>query len=93
MVVDDPAVLEVLYDAVGGFEFGPEAEGWTALDVAVAAGGSSRGEARRLIEQGGFRVNGQQLSDPAAGAPALIADRYWWVAVGKKRRAVGRRAG
>ncbi len=92
-VVDDPAVLDVLYDAVGGFELGPEAGAWTALDVAVAAGGSSRGEARRLIEQGGLRVNGQQLTDPEARPPALIGERYWWVALGKKRRAVGRRAG
>ena len=44
--VDDPAVLAVLYDAVGGFEFGAEAEQWTAIDIAVAAGGSSKGEAR-----------------------------------------------
>jgi tyrosyl-tRNA synthetase len=91
--VDDPAVLAALYDAVGGFEFGPEAHGWTALDIAAAAGGSSKGEARRLIEQGGFRVNGEQLTDPAAAPPALIGERYWWVAMGKKRRVVGRRAG
>ncbi len=91
--VDDPAVLEVLYDAVGGFEFGPEAEGWTAVDVAVATSGQSRGEARRLISQGGFSINGQKLTDPAAVPPALIGERYWWVAMGKKRRFVGRRAG
>ncbi len=91
--VDDPAVLAVLYDAVGGFEFGPEADEWTALDVAVAAGGSSKGEARRLIGQGGLRINGQQLTEPEAAPPALIGERYWWVAMGKKRRFVGRRAG
>ncbi len=91
--VDDPAALAVLYDAVGGFEFGAEADDWTALDVAVAAGGSSKGEARRLIGQGGFRINGQQLTDPEATPPALIGERYWWVAMGKKRRFVGRRAG
>ena len=91
--VDDPAVLAVLYDAVGGFEFGAEAESWTALDLAVAAAGSSKGEARRLIGQGGFRVNGQQLTDPDAPIPALIGERYWWVAMGKKRRFVGRRTG
>jgi tyrosyl-tRNA synthetase len=91
--VDDPAVLDVLFDAVGGFEFEAEADEWTALDVAVAASGSSRGEARRLISQGGFRINGQQSTDPAAAPPALIGERYWWVAMGKKRRFVGRRAG
>jgi len=91
--VDDPAVLAVLFDAVGGFEFGPEAGEWTALDVAVAAGGQSRGDARRLISQGGFSINGERLTDPAARPPALIEGRYWWVAMGKKRRFVGRRAG
>ncbi len=90
--VDDPAVLAVLYDAVGGFEFGPDAGTWTALDVAVAASGQSRGEARRLISQGGFSVNGERLTDPGAVPPPLIAGRYWWVAMGKKRRFVGRRA-
>ncbi len=32
-----PTVLAALYDSLGGFEFGAEADGWTALDVAVAA--------------------------------------------------------
>jgi tyrosyl-tRNA synthetase len=90
--VTDPAVLDALFDAIGGFEFGSEAGDWTALDVAVAAAGASRGEARRLISQGGFSVNGQKLTDPAAAPPAPIAGRYWWVAMGKKRRFVGRRA-
>jgi len=89
--VDDPAVLASLFGALGGFEFGAEAEEWTALDVAVAAGGASRGEARRLISQGGFSVNGEKLTDPASAVPALIDGRYWWVAMGKKRRFVGRR--
>jgi tyrosyl-tRNA synthetase len=91
--VDDPAVLASLYEAAGGFEFGAEADQWTAIDVAVAAAGSSRGEARRLISQGGFSVNGQKLADPAAALPPLIDGRFWWVAMGKKRRFVGRRSG
>jgi tyrosyl-tRNA synthetase len=91
--VDDPAVLASLYDALGGFEFGAEADGWTAIDVAIAASGQSKGEARRLISQGGFSINGQKLTDPAEAPPALIDGRYWWVAMGKKRRFVGRRAG
>jgi tyrosyl-tRNA synthetase len=90
--VADPDVLAALYDAVGGFEFGAEADAWTALDVAVAAGAGSRGEARRLIEQGGFSVNGQRISDASAAPASRIADRWWWVALGKKRRIVGRRA-
>jgi tyrosyl-tRNA synthetase len=91
--VTDPDVLASLYDSVGGFEFGPEAGGWTAIDVAVAAAGSSRGEARRLISQGGFSINGEKLTDPAAATPAPIDGRFWWVAMGKKRRFVGRRTG
>jgi len=92
-VVDDPEVLASLHQALGGFEFGPEAEAWTVLDLAVAAGGASRAEARRLITQGGLSVNGERLADPTAAPPALIAGRYWWVALGKKRRVVGRRSG
>jgi tyrosyl-tRNA synthetase len=91
--VADPQVLGSLYEALGGFEFGAEAEAWTVLDVAVAAGAGSRAEARRLVSQGGFTINGQRITDPGAAAPALIAERYWWVSMGRKRRAVGRRAG
>jgi tyrosyl-tRNA synthetase len=90
--VTDPEVLTSLYDAIGGFEFGSEADAWTAIDVAVAAAGSSRGEARRLITQGGFSINGEKLTDPAATPPALIDGRFWWVAMGRRRRLVGRRA-
>ncbi len=91
--VTDPAVLASLYESLGGFEFGAEAEGWTVLDIAVAAAGASRAEARRLISQGGFSINGNRLTDPAASPPELIDGRYWWVAMGKKRRFVGRRRG
>ncbi len=92
-VVDDPEVLASLHQALGGFEFGPEADTWTVLDLAVAAGGASRAEARRLITQGGLSVNGERLADPTASPPALIGGRYWWVSLGKKRRVVGRRSG
>jgi tyrosyl-tRNA synthetase len=90
--VEDPDVLDRLYDAIGGFEVASDADGWTVLDMAVAAGAGSRGEARRLVGQGGFSVNGQRVVDPSAGPPAPIAGRYWWVALGKKRHVVGRRA-
>ena len=90
-VVDDPEVLAALYDAVGGFEFGAEAEAWTVLDVAVAGGAGSRTEARRLISQGGLSIGGQRMTDPAAAAPSLVGGRYWWLALGRKRRIVGRR--
>ena len=91
--VDDPELLETLHAALGGFEFGPEADAWTVLDLSVAAGGGSRSEARRLISQGGLSVNGRRLDDATASPPPLIAGRYWWVALGKRRRVVGRRRG
>ena len=91
--VSDPDVLASLHGALGGFEFGPEADAWTVLEVAIAGGAESRGEARRLIAQGGLSINGQRIVDPTAAPPALIAGRYWWVALGKRRRAVGRRRG
>jgi tyrosyl-tRNA synthetase len=89
--VDDPALLESLYEALGGFEFGPSAEAWTVLDLAVAAGAGSRAEARRLVSQGGLTVNGTRQADPAAAPPPPLSGRYWWVALGRKRRVVGRR--
>jgi tyrosyl-tRNA synthetase len=90
--VTDPGTLEALFEALGGFEFGPEAEAWTALDLAHAAGAAgSRSEARRLVSQGGLTVNGRRLTDPTERPPAPIAGRYWWVAIGRKRRVVGRR--
>jgi tyrosyl-tRNA synthetase len=92
--VTDPDDLADLFEALEHFDVGPEADGWTVLDVAVAAGAGSRGEARRLIGQGGFSINGQRLIEPTAAPPEPITGRYWWVALGKKRRVVGRlRAG
>jgi tyrosyl-tRNA synthetase len=89
--VDDPDVLASLHEALGGFDFGTEAEAWTVLDLAAAAGGGSRSEARRLITQGGLSINGERHADPSAAPPPLISGRYWWVALGRKRRVVGRR--
>ena len=65
----------------------PEEEPRTAVDVAVAAGAAaSRGEARRLIEQGGLTLNGRPASDPSApvGVTDLLADRYLLLRRGKR---------
>ena len=62
--------------------FGPESP---ALDLVTASGlAKSRGEARRLIQQGGVTVNGRRLGgvDEAAGAP--LDAGYYWVSRGKK---------
>jgi tyrosyl-tRNA synthetase len=68
-------LLEVLEDA-------PSCDapiGQPVVDVAVAAGvAKSRGEARRVIEQGGLYLNNRRVQDPEASlSPAdLIHGRY-----------------
>jgi tyrosyl-tRNA synthetase len=70
------------------FELATSALG-SAVEFAVAAGvASSNGEARRLIQQGGLRVNDERVSDPAGPVPAAIEGAYF-VRAGK-RRLVGR---
>jgi tyrosyl-tRNA synthetase len=44
----------------------------------------SKGEARRLIQQGGLYVNGQRVPSPAAPLGAPLAGGYYWVRSGKK---------
>ena len=57
----------------------------SAIEFAVAAGiASSNGEARRLITQGGLRVNDERVTDPTAPVPAAI-DGAFFVRAGKKR--------
>ena len=56
MVFDDVPAIEVDAAALG--------EGLSHVDVAVRVGlASSRGEATRLIKQGGLYVNDQRVSD------------------------------
>ncbi len=62
----------------------------SAVDLAVAAGAaSSRSEARRLVEQGGFTVNDVRVSDPAAAIPAG-PDGTLRLRIGKKKVLFGR---
>ena len=57
----------------------------SAIEFAVAAGiASSNSEARRLIAQGGLRVNDERVTDPTAPVPAAI-DGAFFVRAGKKR--------
>ena len=64
--ITDPESLRRLYESSGGFTFQPE---WLAAGTAVllaeTALSASRGEARRLIANGGVTVNGQRVTDPA----------------------------
>lgn len=57
--------------------------GITALDVALASGAlKSKSEARRLIEQGGFEVNGAQKKNPAE---TLVLRGGEMARIGKKK--------
>jgi tyrosyl-tRNA synthetase len=82
-------------------ELQPELEPWewdasapaaTVLDLAVASGAyGSRGDARRGIEQGGFSVNDERVTDVSAAPPAPIAGEFYVLRTGKKRYLIGRR--
>jgi tyrosyl-tRNA synthetase len=61
-----------------------------AVDAVVAAGlGKSKGEARRLLSQGGITMNGAPLAvDAALAAADVLAGRYLWLRRGKKTDAI-----
>ncbi|HXG26567.1 MAG TPA: tyrosine--tRNA ligase [Candidatus Binatia bacterium] len=88
----DPAVLARLHAGTRGFQVTP-ADGLTAAAALADAGVvPSRGEARRLIQNGGLTINGTQLTDPNAPLPEPIAGEWWDVRIGKRRRQIGRLA-
>jgi tyrosyl-tRNA synthetase len=90
--ITDPESLRRLYESSGGFTFQPE---WLAAGTAVllaeTALSASRGEARRLIANGGVTVNGQRVTDPAF-VPEPVAGEWLDVRLGKRRREIGRQA-
>jgi tyrosyl-tRNA synthetase len=93
-LIRDPAILATLHDAVGGFRFtdGDVAAG--ALALALRSGlFASAGEARRAIAQGGLSINHERVAGPEATVPPPIAGEWLLVRFGKRRLAVGRRAG
>lgn len=64
----DATSLAMLAAELEGGVLPPEVDA-TLVDLVIAAGvASSKGEARRLIEQGGISVNGSPATDPAAAA-------------------------
>ncbi len=88
--IEDPEVLEVLGREVGGFALTPALAGGGVADLLIGAGlAASRAEARRLLEQGGVRINGARLA-PDGTIPELLHGRYLVVRVGRKKLAVGR---
>jgi len=89
--VNDPAILEILWREADGFTV-PVAAATAGAAVLLAEAGlaASRSEARRLVGGGAVTINGQRISDADAPLPEPIAGEWYQVAVGKKRRSVGR---
>jgi tyrosyl-tRNA synthetase len=91
--IDDPHLLERLFASVGGFTLAPDvAAGDVASALASAGIFASKGEARRMIQNGGLTINGQQVTDGGAALPAAIDGSWWEVRIGKRRRELGRLA-
>jgi tyrosyl-tRNA synthetase len=91
--IDDPMVLQSLFESAGGFRFGAlSLAGGAAAFLAEAGLFASKGEARRTITAGGVTINGQRITDPAA-VPEPIAGEWLDVRIGKRRREIGRRKG
>ncbi len=89
--IRDPALLERLHASVGGFAVPAGSVSEPVVAVLADAGVfPSRGEARRMIQNGGVTINGEPIRDPAAAMPAPLAGRWWEVRIGKRRRELGR---
>jgi tyrosyl-tRNA synthetase len=89
--ITDPAVLQTLHRETGGFTFGGR-DGATLLDVLVDAGiFGSRGEARRMVQNGGLSANDTRVTDADAPLPPLLAGEWLVIRVGKRKLHVGRR--
>ena len=54
---------------------------------------ASRGEARRMIQNGGLTMNDERVTDPEAPVPPLLAGEWLVVRVGKRKLHIGRRRG
>ena len=91
--IQDPIILARLYGSLGGFTVPQDALAAPASVVLADAGlFSSRGEARRMFQNGAISSNGRALTDPAAPLPDPIAGEWWEVRIGKRRRELGRLA-
>jgi tyrosyl-tRNA synthetase len=90
--IRDQAVLARLHAGTGGFDFRLGAGATVAALLADAGLVPSRGEARRLIANGGVVVNDERVLDPAAPVPAPLDGRWLVVRIGKRRREIGRLA-
>jgi tyrosyl-tRNA synthetase len=91
--ITDASVLATLHRETAGFSFAADAARGTVLDLLVGAGlFASRGEARRMIQNGGLTVNDVRIADAETTVPPLVAGEWLVVRVGKRKLHVGRRA-
>ena len=85
--LDDATLLSV-FDGVPQFEVSKEAMGMKLMDLLTekAAVFASKGEMRKLIQNGGFAVNKEKCTDTEAvlSADMLLNDKYLLVQKGKK---------
>ena len=90
--LDDEGVLATLYEAIDHFEFtdADAADGALAFGVVTGTFGS-KGDARRVISQGGMSINDERVASPDAPVPSPIGGRWLVVRVGRKRLRIGRR--
>jgi tyrosyl-tRNA synthetase len=92
--ISDPAVLRTLHRETGGFTFSSAAASAGLVDLVVGAGlFGSRGEARRMIQNGGVTANDTRVADADAAVPDLLGGEWLVVRVGKRKLHVGRREG
>jgi tyrosyl-tRNA synthetase len=92
--IRDVEVLATLHDAVAGFTFTDADLAGGPLAVATASGlFASGGEVRRAIAQGGLTVGEERITALDGPVPAPVAGEWLVVRAGKRRLAVGRRAG
>ena len=83
----DPQTLADLAAEIPTAAWPESGEPVDVVTILVATGAAaSRGEARRLVEQGGVHVNGQAVRDAATsfGTDDLLAGRYLLVRRGKR---------
>ena len=84
----DEATLLSVFDGVPQFEVSKDAMGMKLMDLLTekAAVFASKGEMRKLIQNGGFAVNKEKCTDTEAvlSADMLLNDKYLLVQKGKK---------
>jgi tyrosyl-tRNA synthetase len=85
-------VLDAMFDAMESYEFDQGATDLVAVDLAVAGNlVVSKSEARRLVQQGGLRVNDERITDADQRLPEPVGGRYFVLRAGKKRLVIARR--